>query len=1374
MPFIHLHNHSHFSILEWLPKPKDYVKKAKELWMEAVALTDTWNLHGWHEFYKTCKLEGIKPIMWVEIFVKSSLDDKLKHKLVLLAKSLKWYQNIIELLTKSNLSTDEENDWMSLDDIRTIKASLPLGETEWGLADLEIICLSWPITWEIPFYILSWKSNEIILERIKVYQDIFGEQNFYLELLDHRDIPKQDTVTNKLIELNKNYNIPVVACQNTYYIDESDKETQDVIMALWTGHEIENPDRPSLLNWDYSFKSEEEMQMLFGFIPEALENTVKIAEQCSIDFETGWILIPVFELPESDQLIYEKALEQEKNDNTIQKLDSAEWYLRYLSFKWLNWRFDYWLDEETIFELIKKLPWEKLKQSLQETLPDELKSLSLTYYTTKKKEILSKLSKEQQDYIDRLEYELVVINEMWFNGYFLIVADYINWARENDIPVWPWRWSAAGSVMAFLSWITDIEPVEFWLIFERFLNPARVSMPDIDTDFADVDRSKVIDYCREKYWNDKVVQICTFGTFAARAAVKDVWRVMWVPFQEMNELVKTIPEKPWTKLKWALEDSIEFNEAYNASERNKKIIDFALKIEWNTRQLWVHACAVIIAPEPVTQFCPLQHPPKDDKVIITQYSAYPLEDLGLLKMDFLWLRNLTIIKNTQKIVKNNKWDEFDILKVPLDDKKVFEIFAAWDTTWVFQFESDWMRKYLKDLAPDTFEDLIAMVSLYRPGPLAYIPTYIDRKYWREEIKYMTDDLIEILKWEWVSDEQIEEQRIKLEEDLKKILDVTYWIAVYQEQLMFIVQYMAWFSLWEADLLRRWVGKKKIEVIEALKKEFIEKWKNYRDYHPRVTQYIYEEMIQPAANYSFNKSHAACYAFIAYQTAYLKSYYRTEFLTAVMVSDEENMDRIVLEVWEAESHWINILPPDVWESMKHFTYIDDENIRFWLKAIKWIWDWPIDKIIDTRQEVGWKFEDLQDFVDKCWKEVMNKKSLEALIKAGAMDNFGQRWQMWDSIQNLIQFARRDEKQKNTNQIGLFAAMWEEYEDKLKLEEIYKKFSFEDKLKWEKEMIGFAVSGHALDWLKKYCERRSNKVQKLRMDFDELLELDKKENPEKYEEKPPLTPPWEGGEQSWETPLLLKEGHGVVKKKKQERKQTPIQAVWVISDIRSIITKTWKKMMFLKCEGFDYDFEVVLFPKDVEKFSDKLEVDKFVIVNWNLEINFEYKRKSIQARDIKVASITQVREQAKDLWMMDGLKRIAWMFQAQSNKEEFEQESGNVGVPPVGTLEKEENCYWEKLCRGTLHVSTKNNTEKKISIEENKDTYNVSLQKNMKEYIVKIPVSAKKQDLLTLKQFLKWEKPWNIEIFIELKWQKIPTKISIFSIDSLKKWEKKMWW
>ena len=578
MPFVHLHNHSHFSILEGLPKPQDYVKKAKELWMEAVALTDTANLHGWHDFYKACKSEWIKPIMWAEIYVQSSIDPKLKHKLVLLAKSLKWYRNIIALLTQANLDVSEEKNWLTLEDISVIKSQ------QW---ELDIICLSGPITGEIPFYILSWKNDEEVVGRINEYREIFWEENYYLELLEHRDIPKQDVITQKLISINAEYWIPVVACQNTYYLSESDKEVQDIIMALWTGHEVENPDRPSLINWDYSFKTEEEMYEMFGYVPESIENTKKIASMCEIEFETGWILIPTFDLPDKDQAIYESALSQEDalyysqeevariidwemeeepataESQKLQKLTSAEWYLRYLSFKWLNWRFDYGLSEETIFEFIKKIPGWKLWQSLQETLPDELRALSLTYYTEDKKRQLSELTQEQQDYITRLEYELVVIHEMWFDGYFLIVADYINWARDNDIPVGPWRWSAAWSLMAFLSWITDLDPRKYGLIFERFLNPARISMPDIDTDFSDTDRWRVIEYCRDKYWADKVVQICTFGTFAARAAVKDVWRVMWIPFQEMNELVKLIPDKPGTKLKWALEDSFEFNEAYN-------------------------------------------------------------------------------------------------------------------------------------------------------------------------------------------------------------------------------------------------------------------------------------------------------------------------------------------------------------------------------------------------------------------------------------------------------------------------------------------------------------------------------------------------------------------------------------------------------------------------------------------------------------------------------------------------------------------------------------------------------------------------------------------------------------------------------------------
>ena len=1359
--FIHLHNHTHFSILKWLAKPKDYIKKAKELKMSAVAITDTWNLHWCHEFYKWCIEEWITPILWTEIFIESIIDPKISHKLVLLAKSLKWYQNIIRLTTKSSLESEK---WSKIS-FETLKLNVDKNS--------DIVCLSWDKDWEIPFFILSGKSDVDIVDRIGEYIEIFGRENYFLELLYHNDIPKQNFITDELIRISKANNITVVATNNCFYVEKTDKKTQDVIQALWTGHEIENPDRPTLINWDYSFLTEEEMQTLFWFIPEALENTKKIADMINIKIETWWVLIPTFELPEKDEKIFKEAQELEKDKKTIQKLSSDEWYLRYLSFEWLNWRYDYKIEKKTIFKLVEKLdkPW--LEKKLTDTSPEELKDLSITYYSDEKKEILSWLDKEIVDKVDRLEYELVVVHEMWFNAYFLIVADYINWARTQDIPVWPWRWSAAWSLMAFLSGITDIDPLPYKLLFERFLNPARVSMPDIDTDFADDSRDRVIEYCRNKYWADKVAQICTFGTFAARAAVKDVWRVHAVPFSIMNSLVSLIPEKPWTKLKWALQDSVEFGEAYDSwfykDEQTgkiikyKEIIDSALKIEGNVRQIWVHACAVIIAPEPMTNFTALQNPPKDNTSIITQYSAYPLEDLGLLKMDFLWLRNLTIIKKTQNIIKKEKNIELDILKINLEDKKVFKIFAAWDTTWVFQFESEWMRKYLIDLAPDSFEDLIAMVSLYRPGPLAYIPAYIDRKYGREAVQYMTSDLIEIMNKAWYDNKVIEEQKNLLEKDLKQILDVTYWIAVYQEQLMFIVQYMAGFSLWEADLLRRWIWKKKIEVIEALKKEFIEKGEKHRWYKPEVTKYIYEEMIQPAANYSFNKSHAACYALIAYQTAFLKAYYVTEFLSAVMTSDEDNMERIVMEVAEAEEKWINVLAPNINESLKHFTYINDENIRFWLKAIKWIGDWPIEKIIEARKnslspesslpdrEKGAtkkeknEYIDLEDFIKRVWKEVINKKSLEALIKAGAMDWLWERGQLSASIPDMINFVKRQEKESQTTQIWLFEMMWVEIEDdKLKLKQV-SDFTFEEKLAWEKEMLGFRISGHPLDWLWKYCARRSNNTKKLKMSMEELLELDKKENPEKYEEKV------EEIEKMW----LDKKEEKKEKKPKKKEKEEVISAVWVIEDIRKIITKTGKTMMFLKCEWFDYDFEVVIFPRDIEKYVDSLEIDKVIIINWNLSINFEYNRKSIQARDIKVASISQVRQQSFDLWLFDNNKRF------------LNLKLNEITPPSVPPLQEREVAQ-ENKCE-----IYKENFSKKLEekIENSKIIDNRQL--DIKEFIVQISQKAKKEDLLDLKTFLSGQTSGQIQIFINLKWQKIDTKFSLNSLENLKKWIGEKW-
>ncbi len=1302
MPFVHLHNHSHYSILEWLPKPAEYAKKAKEFGMQAVALTDTSNVYGCHEFYKACLQEWVKPILWTEIFIESSLDPAISHKLVLLAKDLKWYRNIINLVTKASLDNPWTKAKIKFEDIVEIKNKQK---------DLRLIALSWPISWEIPFYILSWKTDKQIFEKIKDYQKVFGFDDFYLELLEHPDIPKQSLVTKELIRISKQYKIPVVAAHDTYYIDKQDKTTQDVIKALWTWHELENPDRPTLINWDYSFLSEQEMQMLFWFLPEALENTQKIADKIDIKIKTWWALIPTFELPERDKQVYNRALEFEKKDpnySNIKTLDISEWYLRYLSFKGLNYRFNFNLDQETIFELIKKLDKPSLDKELTQTFPEELKKLSLTYYTDKKKEIISSLSKEKQDIIDRLEYELIVVREMWFDGYFLIVADYINWARQNDIPVWPGRWSAAWSLMAYLSWITDLDPLKYDLLFERFLNPARISMPDIDTDFADNELYKVIDYCTKKYGEDKVVRVCTFGTFAARAAVKDVWRVYGIAFWEMNNLAKSIPEKAWTKLEKALKDSIEFAEFYK-DKKYTKLIDSALKIEWNVRQLWVHACAVIIAPEPMTNFTALQHPPKDDTSVVTQYSAWPLEDLWLLKMDFLWLKNLTVIKDTKQIIEKNKWIQIDMLNLDMSDSKALEVFVLWDTSWVFQFESDWMRKYLRDLKPNSFDDLIAMVSLYRPWPLAYIPTYIDRKYWKEEIQYMTKDLIDIMKKSWYDDETIDTQKLMLEKDLKKILDVTYWIAVYQEQLIFIVQYMAWFSLWEADLLRRWIWKKKLEVIEALKKEFIEKGEKYRWYKPEVSKYIYEEMIQPAANYSFNKSHAACYAFISYQTAYLKAYYPTEFLTSLMSSDEENIDRIEMEVWECESKWISVLPPNVNSSLKHFTYLDDKTIRFGLKAIKWIWDWPINKIIEARNDE--KFKTLEDFIERCGKEVINKKTLEALIKSWALDNFEQRNKMLSWVANMISFCRKDEKKKQTNQIWLFDN-WGEFEEKLELEDCCA-MSFEDKLSWEKEVIWFWVSGHPLDGLGRYCLKKSQNTQKLKMSFSELKTLEDKQN--------------------------LSENIDV----DLEKKQQEVSVIWVISDFRKVFTKTWKAMIFLYCEWYDYDFEVSLFSKDVEKYEDKIENFKIVLLEGYLDINLEYSRKSIRPKfdSLKITTITKVRENAKADWIFDkDVKRLKnknlnYVDQNSSQSDDFEKKLD------------------EKIS------SSKIEKQEKIS--------------DSNQYILDIPSKAKKEDLFELKDFLLSQKTWNIEVFVNLEWQKISTKISILDTKNLENWIFKKW-
>jgi len=1146
--------------------------------MSAVAITDTNNIHWCLELYKSAKKEGIKPILGTQLNILTS--EKKRANIILLAKNFSGYKNILTLVSKAHLSDANAVDWEDFIQYTS---------------DIIALC-GWESS-EFAMHILAWEDEKKILENVATYQTLFGWE-FYLEIMFHEDVPKQSFLTHQAIYYHENHKIPIVATNSCYYIDTEDKKTQDIIMALWTGHTIENPDRPTFVNGDYSFLHEEDMQALFGFLPKSLQQTQEIADKIDIEIPMGEILIPTFHIPDTDQEKYELWKKQLSKEMKICSTD--EWYLRYLAFLGLTTRYDISFSREEIFLLLEKKDIPGLTQDLTKTLPSELDRISKTFFSEKKKAFLQTLSTDIVEKIHRIEYELFVVHEMGFDGYFLIVADYIRWAKTNEIPVWPGRWSVAGSLMAYVIGITDIDPLEYDLLFERFLNPARISMPDIDVDFADDERDTVIEYCREKYGADHVAQICTFGTFAARAAVKDVGRVMGYTFAEMNVLAKYIPDRPGTKLKDALEESMEFKDAYEKNPKYKEIIDNALKIEGNVRQIGVHACAVIIAPKPMTNYTALSRPPKDPNAIITQYSAYPLEDLWLLKMDFLGLRNLTIIKRTLKIIQNNKNIKLDILKIPRDDAKVFEVFAQWDTTGVFQFESEGMRKYLIDLKPNTFEDIIAMVSLYRPGPMAYIPSYIERKN-GEKVEYMLPSLVEILQNAGYSHEQIEEERKKLDADLWPILNVTYGIAIYQEQLMFIVQKMAWFSLADADMLRRWVGKKIKEVVEKIKGEFIQKSKEFHNYLPQTAQFIYEEMIEPAANYSFNKSHAACYAFIAYQTAYLKAYYKTEFLTSVMVSDEENIQRIVLEVWECRTHAIHVLSPDINESMKHFTYINDNTIRFGLKAIKWVGDGPIEAIRNARE--SGKFTSLQDFIQRVGKEVMNKKTLEALIFSGALDQFEKRGKIYKNLELILSFSKIGEKQKETNQISFFD-MDTTSRDVLTLEE-YEDFSFEERIVGEQNMIGFPISWHPLDGLSKYIKKMSHNDKILSMSFEEIEKL-----PES-----------------------------------KKSRNMNIKTVGYITDIRTMMTKTGGTMVFLTCESDMYDFEVTIFQKDSPKYLPDLTIGKFIIVNGWISIHANFQRKTILTKEARILTLSQVRQHARSVELFqedtkyDFLKKIS---------------------------------------------------------------------------------------------------------------------------------------
>ncbi len=1039
--FVPLHLHSFYSLLDGLSPTEAYVAKAAEQGCPAAALTDHGVMHGAIDFYKACKARGIKPILGCEVYVafnkltdkRAQIDNKRTH-LILLCETQEGYRNLLEMTTVAHLQGYYYKPRIDWDLLKKHSSGL--------------IALSGCLQSDLSQAVLNGDEERIkqVMER---FLSIFGKDRFFLELQDHPTIPQQKIVNDRLISLSKEWGVPLVATGDSHYVEPTDNVAQDIMICIQSAKNIDDPGRLTMMNADYSMRGPEEMYRVFAHVPEAVENTLKIAERCNVSFDFGKPHLPVFPTPDGK--------------------DPAA-YLRELCVGGV-----------------------KEKYGKHATDPE---------------------------ITQRLDYELGVITTMGFVGYFLIVWDFVKWAKSRGIVVGPGRGSAAGSIVSYALDITELDPLQYGLLFERFLNPARISMPDIDLDFADDRRDEVLEYVTQKYGRDRVAQICTFGTLAARAAVKDVGRVLGVPFSEMNEFAKLIPERPGTKLADAIESQPELRQAIEKSETFQKIIENALKLEGAVRHVSVHACAVVIADEPLTNYTALQSAPKDEKTIITQYSAKPLEALGLLKMDFLGLKNLTLLQTALKIIERTKQKTIRLQTIPMDDRKTYALLSRGETTGVFQLESAGMKRYLKELKPAEFEDIIAMVSLYRPGPMEWIPDYIAGKHGRKKPHYPHPSLEPILK-------------------------KTYGIAIYQEQILQIAQAFGGFSLGEADLLRRAIGKKIAVELSAQRDKFIAGAVK-QGHAEALAVTIFDKIIEPFAEYGFNKSHGACYAMIAYQTAYLKAHFPTEFMTALLASDYGNTDRIVIEIGECEAMGIEVLPPDVNESFSNFTVVSDSVIRFGLSAIKGLGDGTVQTLIQAR-EAG-RFKSLADFASRVPAKAVNKKNIEALAFSGAMDALGERKQLGENYEAISAFAKSAGGEAATDQAGLFDTL-EPHQAPvadLKLSKVTPATAAE-KLKWEKEYLGLYVSSHPLAGLKKFFERKAIPLDRL--------------------------------------------GEMAVGK--------PIKVGGLLTSVRKITTKRGDMMAILQIEDPFGKAEAVVFPKAYPACGDKLHQDEIVLMDGTLE-------------------------------------------------------------------------------------------------------------------------------------------------------------------------------
>lgn len=942
--------------------------------MTSLALTDTSALYAAVEFYSHAKDAGIKPILGAEMWVAKDLhsktntaEDKRRHQIVLLVKNEIGYKNLMKIISIAQL----EGFYYKA---RTDKALLR--QYHEGL-----IALSGSLQGEVPAETLYGnieRAKNVALE----YQDIFGPGNFYLELQPHLDYENQLVVNQGLVQIARETGIPLVATNDIHYIHPEDAETQDVLLAIRDNKRVTDTERFSMRQFNLSFRSEAEMRTLFRDLPEAIENTEKIAALCDFNLKMGENQLPSFPLPVGQ---------------------SADSFLTTLCLS----------------GYAKRYPGESLTPEREE----------------------------------RLNYELSVIQKTGFAPYFLIVADFVNWAKEHGVVVGPGRGSAAGSFVAYLTGITNLDPIAYNLLFERFLNPERISMPDVDMDFADTRREDVLNYVREKYGADHVAQIITFGTMAARGSIRDVGRALGVPLELCDKTAKMIPM--FTSIQAALDGVPEFQAHYNSSSEVKRLVDAAKKIEGLARHASMHACGVVITKDPVTEYTPLQRVAGGEDAIVTQYAASTkanaVEKIGLLKMDFLGLKNLTIIENTLKIAKKIGKEIPDIEKLPMDDAASYQVLQEAHTTGVFQLESTGMKRYLKQLKPTVFEDIIAMVALYRPGPMEYIPDFIAGKHGTREVKY-------------------------LHPKLEPILNNTYGVAVYQEQLMQIARDLAGFTLGEADVLRKAVGKKIKELVDGQRVKFVEGCEK-----TGVGRAIGEKVfafIEPFAGYGFNRSHAACYALIGYQTAYLKAHFPAEFMAALLTSDQGDTDRIAIEVREAREIGIDVLPPDVNESFDTFAVIksDDgkEHIRFGLNAVKNVGTLAAEEIVRERKRGG-KYTSLEDFMERVEAKDMNRRTLEALAKVGAFDSLSERKIVLENMDAILTHGKELRKLRETHGQSLFGDMPLPVM-KIPMRETSRSTK-KERLTWEKELLGLYVTDHPMTVFTAFLEKTATPIGRL---------------------------------------------------------------------------------------------------------------------------------------------------------------------------------------------------------------------------------------------------------------------------------------------------------